>query len=122
MGHSRGSRVSGWCRSKNTTLNLGGARAVLDRTLFRGNELIPGSADPYHVPRLFTKFLPNAREVFALCVKKHAVMDEYAASFFLGSRDVAGCSGRGGPTTICLICHGALLILSAFIFRWICHY
>ena len=49
--------------SKIITLNLGGETAVLDNTLLRGNELVGGGADPYHVVRLFTKLLPNARGV-----------------------------------------------------------
>ena len=49
--------------SKTITLNLTSERAVLDKTLFRGNELIRGGSDPYHVLRVFTKLLPNARGV-----------------------------------------------------------
>ena len=49
--------------SKTITLNLAAERAVLDKTLFPGNKLIRGGSDPYHVLRVFTKLLPNARGV-----------------------------------------------------------
>ena len=36
-------------------------RITQDKTLLRGNELIRGNEDPYHVLRLFTKLLPNVQ-------------------------------------------------------------
>ena len=49
--------------SKTTTLNLAVERAVLDKTLFRANELIREGSDPYNVLRVFTKLFLNARGV-----------------------------------------------------------
>ena len=49
--------------SKTITLNLEAERAVLDKTLFRGSELIRGGADSFHALRLFTNLPPNARGV-----------------------------------------------------------
>ncbi|CAM9944795.1 unnamed protein product, partial [Laminaria digitata] len=46
--------------SKTITLNLGRDREVLDKTLYRGTELLRTGSDPRHVLRRFTALLPNA--------------------------------------------------------------
>ena len=78
--------------SKTITLNLATARAVLDKTLFRGNELIRGGSDPCHVLRVFTKLLPNARGV-----SKEALDSDQAAlkAIFKASGGTKAVTGSG---------------------------
>ena len=78
--------------SKTITLNLTSERAVLDKTLFRGNELIRGGSDPYHVLRVFTKLLPNARGV-----SKETLDSDQAAlkAIFKASRGTKAVAGAG---------------------------
>ena len=84
--------------SKTITLNLEAERAVLDKTLFRGSELIRGGADSFHALRLFTNLPPNARGVSKEILDRDQAALKAIFKASSGTKAAVG-AGFGGTST-----------------------